>query len=324
MGISFNEVVKNNLISEKAVKLLNNRCKCGCELEFSDSLKELKCTNPNCKAGIVGRITNMFSLLGIEYDDNYIYTIVDKLDIVTPYQMFILRDVVEQGILDINIVPELESLIQKLEEIKLNEYFIYQIVRLCGIEEITKVAYRLFYGFEELDDALDEIETGQVAFINERLGVKSSEGSVLSVEIYNILLSLKEELIFAESQFKIKKYDRKIIRIAFADGTSPFVNRGELLDYLNNTYNYIFLNITTIKDNTDILVRNFDNTSNKLRAAQLINDKFVANKMNNGEISLDDIDKLDENSYKPIGSKVYIDNLENVIKALDRMKGIDV
>jgi hypothetical protein len=108
--------------------------------------------------------------------------------------------------------------------------------------------------------------------------------------------------------------------MAFADNVIPFVNKSELMDWLNSTYEYEFVQITTISDYTDILIRNANSNSNKIRSARLINDKYIADSINNGDFTLNDINKTKQGELKPIGSKVYIDTLENIIEKLNKLK----
>lgn len=320
MGIKFNEALRNDIISLKTLKMIPNKCECGHEYELSNSMKTLVCTNKNCKENIVRRVKTFCNKLGLNIETQDIRDITDKINIITPFQLLIIEDAVEHNIVTESDIHDLKDFIQSIKNIKEKEYFLYNIVELCGIKEIEKVAYKIFDGFSSFDEVFDEIESGQIAFINERLGIKSSDSSIISVDIYNKIISLKEELMFAETQLKIKKYDKKILYIAFCDSIIPYVNKSELIDFLNDRYNYKFVVVSNINESTDILVKNFDGNNSKYRAAKIINDRFIAESMNKGEITLSNIGKTKEGELKPLGSRIYIDELINILKRLNTIK----
>lgn len=323
MGISFEEAIKNNIITPQNIQYIPTKCKCGANLEFSESFKHIQCTSENCKMIIVNRIENICSKIGMQFNQSDILKIVDKLKLITPYQILMLDKALEEKLINKNEIQSLTDNIQILKEFKDKEYYIYNIAELCGIEDISKVAIKIFDGFESFEDAFEEIEIAQVSFINERLGIKSSDSSILSVDIFNKLIALKEELIFGETQLNIKRYKKKLIKISFCDNVLPFINKSELLNYLNYKFDYKFSICTAITESTDILIKNADGNNNKYRSAKLINDKYIADSMNKGELVLNDIGKFKNNQLKPIGSSIYIDTLENVINRLHSLESSD-
>ena len=78
------------------------------------------------------------------------------------------------------------------------------------------------------------------------MGVTNLDSCILSIKVYNTLLSIKEELIFAESLVNIKQNDERIF-IAFNDNVEPFVNKSELIDYLNYTYTKQFVQTSDLE-----------------------------------------------------------------------------
>lgn len=322
MGISFKEALESGLVSSQTIKLLPSKCRCGSDMEFSNSLKEIRCSNKNCKVKLYNRVCKLCDKLGLDITYNEIANIVDKFALISPYQVMMLDGLYEENMISELDIHSIESIIQKIKNIKQSDKLLYEVVELCGIENISKIAKKIFNGFKSIDDAFTEIETGQLAFINERLGIKSQDSCIISLEIYNELISLKDELIFGETQFTIKNTD-DIIYIAFADNVIPFVNKSELIEWLSYTYNYQFIQVTTVNDYTDILIKNANSISSKIRIARMINEKYVADAINNDTLSLGQINKFKDSELKPIGSKIYIDTLDNVIKRLDYMKGLN-
>lgn len=318
MGISIKEAIENNVISQQTAHLLPKMCKCGAPLEFSESLKEIRCTNENCKYSIIYRVREFCRILHIGFTDSDIEEIVNVFGIITPYQIIQICDdeIIKSPKFNQLTIHDISDKIQNIKNITQSEYFLYKVVELVCLDNISKVAHKLFKGFETIDEAYFEIENGQLSFINERLGIKDQDSSIISLEIFNELLSIKDELIFAESLFSIKHNSKKRLNIAFADNIIPFINIGELIEYLNYTYNYNFVHVGTVSQTTDVVIRNAASSGTKLRTANVLNSKYVANKMNTNEIKLGDIGKIVDEQLKPIGSLVYIETLETLMNRL--------
>lgn len=318
MGVSFKDAIDNELISESILRMLPRKCRCGSEFEFNDSLKRVMCTNKQCIYKIVDRLSAFCSELNIDISTSEIIKLTTKLKLVTPYQLLMIEDAYEANILNSSDICNIQSVIKEIQRIKNNKYYLYEIARLDFVYNIKNIEYKLFRGFNSFIDAFNEIESGQVSFINERLGIKESDSSVLSVNIYNTLMKIKDELIFGETQLNIKEYDKNILNIAFCDNILPYINKSELLDVLNSSYKqYEFVLVTTVSENTDILIRNAGNSNQKYRAARLINDKFTADQMNNCKITLKEVGSFKDKDLKPLGNKVFITTLDGLINRLN-------
>ena len=71
----------------------------------------------------------------------------------------------------------------------------------------------------------------------------------------------------------------------------------------------------------DILVKNSHLTSAKFKTARLINDKYVARAVNSGSLQLSDVGKDVPGDLKPLGYRIYIDTIENVVSKLKKLEG---
>lgn len=311
MGVTFREAIDNELITDYTLKLLPSTCKCGEQIEFNDSLRIIHCTGETCVYKILDRLINFCEYNNINISNEKLLNMINTLDIITPYQLIMLNEAYEH-----NLISDIDDIVDSINKIKSKDFYLYEIVSMCGIPNITKVAEQLFNGFNTIDDAFSEIEQGQLTFINERLGIKDIDNSVFSMDIYKELLQLKEELIFAETQFKIIRYS-KVVKIAFCDNVLPFYNKRELIKYLDSTFGLKFNHIVCINDTVDILVRNFDISNNKVRIASVINDKYRAELLNTHKYEIYDLDKFNSNEIKPIGKKIYITSLEDLLKRLE-------
>lgn len=320
MGISLTEALENNIVSDRIIKLLPKKCLYGNEIVFSDSLKGIECTKSDCKCRIIYRVKHFCNEINTKISVNDIKNIVDKLNIISPYQMLLLDEAYSNNMITSVDSSCIEELVQNIKNIKSNEYFLYEIIKLSGIEKLVPIAYDIAHGFENIDELYNELEIGQLSFINERLGITSSDSCILSLDILSSLLDIKEELIFAESILKLRKYSNERLFIAFNDNAEPYINKQEAIDILTNKFNKVFVHVNIISNNTDILVKNFESATNKFRAARLVNDKLIAEQINIGNIELNEVGKFKDKMFKPVGSKIYIGSIGSIVDRLEYIK----
>lgn len=318
MGITYKELTSNGIVSQKTIDILPVNCRCGSNLIFSESLRELVCGNDDCKYGLIRRFYMLCKRLGVTLRYEDVIEIVTRLEIKSPFQVFYLQEAYDTKFIDDSIVPDIKKHLEEIEQSKLKEYRVWEILVMSGEPGIPEIANAVAYGFSSVTELYREIENGQLAFINERLGIESLDSCIFSIDIYNKLLKIKDEMIFAEQMLKIKEYKNKIY-IAFNDSVYPFLNSQECIQKLGTEFDKTFVHIGTISENTDILIKNTTTSSQKYRAAMLINDAYAAELVNKGEIELQDIGVRDGKSLKPVGHKIYIDSLDNVRKRLKEL-----
>jgi hypothetical protein len=321
MGISYEEALMNGLISETTRNMLPDKCACGSKYELNDSLTVIQCTNKKCKEYLIDRIENFNVMVGLDIDKPELRNIVKKLNIQTPYQILMLDEALSKDVITSKDLSNHKEVVDRLDKIKKAPVSLVNIVRICGIKVISKVAYKIFDGFNTIDEAYTEIETRQITFINERLGIKDTDSSIFSADIYSKIIELKDEFILAEMLLNVQSDNQdNIIRIAFTDNVQPYVNKSEFVEFLNDKYSYKFILLSSVNDNTDILVSNALSQNTKYRTARIINNEQIAKEMKAGELELKDAEKKIKYQLKPRGCKIFIDSLENVLDKLDEIE----
>lgn len=323
MSISLSEVSKHNLISPNVIKLLPHKCKCGSNLEFSDSLRTIKCSNKLCVEHMINRTFKLCEKLNIKIRYEDIEYIAEAINMISPYQILLLDEAISNKLVNNSKIPNISAILEQIKEARCKEYFIHEIVGMCGVETLEVVANKIAYGFNSIDELYNEIDGSQLAFVNERLGVKTSDGCALTIAIYTELLEIRDELIFAESLVNIKKTENRIF-IAFNDNAEPFTNKSELIGKINDATGLNFVQVSVISRNTDILVRNTNTHTAKYRAARMVNDGFIAEQVNNGLLELSEVGKEADGQLKPVGYAVYIDDMHNIIKKINKLYGVDI
>jgi len=312
--ISVNEALNNKVIDNNSI-LYTLRCRCGKPLCFSDSFKTIYCSDNNCKYTLVDRILHISNKLELGIDNDTALVLIDDVGIITPFQVLILDELYDSNELNNTNIQNIENIINRVKIAKSRQYRLYSIAEMTGISTIDLIANEIFFGFNSFDEAYEFIEAGQISFINDRLGFKSKDSNAISLEIYSKLIEIKDELQFAELKLHINRYSNTK-RIVIDCSVEPFVNTREFLEYLNSKYNDTFVLVSNINDKTDVLIRN-SNTSNKCKIARYINDKNIANAMNNNTISYNDINKFNDDELKPIGHKIFIATIEELIARLE-------
>lgn len=315
MSLSLMDAYNNKVLTERSLRFIPKVCRCGQDLELSDSITVLRCSNRNCQSYTVSRSNELCKKLGLSLSTDDLLNLIDEFDIVSPYQILELDSLRAIGKVSSTIVENLDSVAKKVAIIKNSEVEIYEILSWCGIDCISVIAKQIANGFNSFDEFFMEIDRAQVSFLNERLGIKTPEACVLAHEIYSSILGIRDELFYAESLLKIKKHTNRLF-IAFNDNCGQYMNKTEILTYLNDTFDYMFVHTELVNDRTDILVKHLDNSNYKYRNARLINEKSIAEKVNSHEVMLSEVDKLVPGQLKPVGHKIYIDNIDNIVNRL--------
>lgn len=308
------DAYRNKVLTE-SLRFIPKVCRCGQDLELNDSLNLLRCSNTKCHSYTVSRSRYICDKLGLDFSTDDLLNLMDVVDIESPYQLLELDGLRTCGAISDSTVEHLDTVAKKIEDIKNTEVEIYEVLSWCGIESVSIIAKQIAKGFNSFDEFYSEIDRAQVCFINERLGIKSPEACVLAHKIYQSLLYIRDELFYAESLLKIKKHDNRLF-IAFNDNCGQYLNKTEVLNYLNDTFDYMFVHTELVNDRTDILIKHLDQSNYKYRNAMLINEKSIAEKVNSHEIALDEADKFVAGQLKPLGHVIYIDNVENLINRL--------
>ena len=132
---------------------------------------------------------------------------VDKLRFITPFQVLMLDEIYESNSEVLKCIQNLESIVNQIKLAKSKSYKLYSIAELTGIIEIDNIAKDIFFGFNSFDEAYQYIELGQISFINDRLGFKVQENNAISLELYNKLTKLKDELQLAELKLTVDNYE---------------------------------------------------------------------------------------------------------------------
>lgn len=323
MGITLQEVIDNNLISSDVLAYIPRTCECGAEIEFTDSVRQIYCSNPRCFYKVAARLEAMAKAMQADgWGESTCVTVCKEFKFISPYQVFLLEDYVKKG--GQSTVSAFAKKVASICDSERRNVELWEVVKLAGIPSIETIAYKIFNGYDNLTDAFNDIEKNQVPFIAEKLGLKNADGSVMAVNVYNTLIKYKEELLFGETQFKIYKPAGQTLHIAITGGVAGFRNKSEFIKYIKDRYkdkvNPMLMNSVTTQ--VDILIADGDTSSNKYNTAFRLNRKYIEKGLTSGVFTESEIGKFkSDTDLHPVGEKIFITDSRSVFKRLDKVFG---
>lgn len=329
MSISMQEVIDNQLVSQEILDIIPHSCECGAEVAFTDSLRQIFCTNPRCYYKVAARLEAMAKKLRGPngeccegWGESTCVTVCTEYKLISPYQVFQLDKMVAKGY--DSSVSAFEKKVASICNPALRKVELWQVVALAGIPNIETIAYKIFQGYPNLTAAYADIETGQVPFIANKLGVKNSATQVLAAKVYKTLIEYKEELLYGEKQFDIYTPTGQTLYIAITGGVSGFRNKSEFIQYINNRYNgkVNAMMMNSVTTQVEILVADGDTGSNKFKTATRLNNKYLEKQLTSGAITPDEVGKFKSpNDLHPVGELIFVGDSHEVIDRLDKVFG---
>ena len=271
MCITLKEVLDNNLLKDDILEALPNegKCTCGEEIVFTDSLSQIYCPSEYCYIKLGLRVFELAKYFGAtDWDIETSIEVCRTFKLKTPFQVYILED------RECETVNNFNDKVNNLVALSKKKLYIWEIVKLLGVESLDKVAYKLFSSYNNMEEAFDDIEMYQVPLIADRLGLKSANTGVLAVSIYNCLLKYKNELYFGEKKLEVLEYDEPdLIKIAVDGNVRGFNNKSEFINFLNLRYKgkIVFRLMNSVVGGLDVIVVDGDRTSRKVRLVEKYN-----------------------------------------------------
>ncbi len=183
---------KYNLPSRFA-ECLPETCEvCGSPLWLKESLTELQCSNPRCPDKIAMRISMICDDLNIMYfGDSTIRKFMNYYVVTNPMCIFALRrgmlvsDEISQEVSD-KIIEQIESK---------RRFTLWEYVMYSNLPNVKTLAKKIFQGYNSLEDAYRDIESGGVDLIQRKLGIScDGEVSVQAMKVYSTLIEYKKDL----------------------------------------------------------------------------------------------------------------------------------
>ena len=228
---------------------------CGAPMEISETLTGLHCSNPRCRDKMVMRIKSVCKDLGIlRFGESTIEKFVDYYEPDSPMDIFELQEGMD---LAPDVSPKISyDVIQQIKQKSTMQ--LWEYVMFANIPFVRTSARKIFYGYKTLDEAYDDIESGGIDFIQEKLGI--SENNTMAVQatkIYNNLIEFKYDLYCGINNVNILDMsDRKQLKVVCSDQVGGrFKTKNEFYAYVNNTFDTIHVDfLPSVSKDIDYLV----------------------------------------------------------------------
>lgn len=324
MALTRHQIEQYNLINPYVLQEIPVICECGSEIMFTDTTRQIFCSNPRCTYKVASRLERMAKAMDVDgFGESNCIKFCKAYKMISPFQIFILNNRNDLDYIGVSAARKIMNNICDPEKRKVK---LWEIVKYCGIPDIDGDAAKIFSGYSSMKEAFDEIENGEVAFIADKLGIRKTDASVMAVRIYNNLMQYKEELFFGEMQFTVMREAGETLRVAIHNGVYGFKNKGQFIKFLNNRYNgkMNFVMATSVSNDVDILISEagIDN-SGKVRNASRINARYIEEGLKAGKFTKNEIGRFKEpNDLHVVGEKILICSHDVAVERIDRyLKG---
>lgn len=275
MSISLSEVIENNLVPHEILECIPNEGKCefcDSEIEFTDTLVNIYCPNRYCGAKIGARLEFMAKAMQVDgWGKSNCRTVCSIFNLKSPYQVFLLEGK------SCDSVAAFEKKVNSICDRNKRKLQLWEVVRLGSLPGIDGIAFKIFDGYKTIADAYKDIETYQVPFISNKLGMNESETAVLAVKIYNTLIEYKGELEFAETMFEIYKAEGTNLNIVITGNVSGkgYATKAEFISKIKLITDGVFNIIRQggVNKETDILISDTEEHSDKYEKALKLQSK---------------------------------------------------
>lgn len=262
--------IQAGVLPQEFLDVLPTECPyCGHPTEMTDSLTELRCTNPSCPAKLSRRMVGLLTDLGIKglgesKCADFIAHFGGKIR--SPYDIVRFAVTWEKS-----GKPSLSSkqssdftagIVQEIQKhLKLS---LWEYVKVGNFEGIRDSARALFDGYKTIEDFYNEFHGSGAtaaewtAFIAKKLGIAHSaeKVSVKAVTTTNTLISIENELVAYQRFFDIAVADRSVnICISRAVG-APYQSKQDFVHIMNEQYGSMIHinNLSSLSKNCHCLI----------------------------------------------------------------------
>jgi len=289
--------LKNSKLPKAFLDVLPTHCStCGAEMEITETLSMLRCSNPVCLEKSVQRLVAMLKDLGIKnMGESKCRQFLQYWGTTNPYAIFMYE--LSDGPLFEGCSMEFsEAMYDQIDSKR--SMLLWEYVKIGNLPGIRDSARKLFSGYDDLAEFYDDLESGGIAFVQEALSIKGGRGvipettstfmdededdvvSVKAVDVYNTLMFFKDDLFEALDFVEIKRLDTPVINICISTAVGkPFTSKQDFVSKMNEKYGHkVHLNfLGSVTNECQFLIWSKEGApTNKVRKAQGINEKRMA------------------------------------------------
>lgn len=262
--------IQAGLLPQEFLNVLPIECPyCGHPTEMTDSLTELRCSNPSCPAKLSRRMVGLLTDLGIKgLGESKCADFIEHFGgrIRSPYDIVRFAATWEKaGKPSLSTKQSSEFTAGIVQEIKKHlKVSLWEYVKVGNFEGIRDSARALFDGYKTIEDFYREFNgsgatsADKTAFIAKKLGIAHSaeKVSIKAVTTASTLMTIESELTAYQRFFDIAVADRSVnICISRAVG-APYQSKQDFVHIMNEQYgNMIHINnLSSLSKNCHCLI----------------------------------------------------------------------
>lgn len=233
--ILVSELKKTNLSKEFLAILPENCADCGAPTGVTEGLTTLCCTNPFCIEKIVQRMTQLLKDIGIKglgeaNCRKFLKTRKNK----TPYQIMLYNPKTD-GVLYEGCSLEVSEKLYNMIKSKCNMP-LWEFARIGNAPGLRDQARKLFDKYSTFTDFYNDLDKGGIPFVQEKLGIDKDKVSINATQIYQSLVTYKEEFLEAESILEVKEMKNAINAVISSTVGGKYKTKAEFENTIHKLY----------------------------------------------------------------------------------------
>lgn len=182
-------------LPEEFINLLPSVCPdCGGDMQISDTLRELSCTNLYCWGKASQRMVSFLQDLGVKnMGESRCIDLINTFQVTNPFFLF-HYDVEEHGTIG-NMSEEFcQDIVDQMDEHR--TMMLWEYVKYANLPYLRDSARNIFSDYNDLEVFYDDLEQDGIDLIQNKLGIKDMEDdvSIRALNIYKTLIRYKDEL----------------------------------------------------------------------------------------------------------------------------------
>ena len=258
---------------EEFYDCLPDECpECGSPLEMSETLTQLRCSNPWCPSKVAQRMVAIASAIGVkDLGESRALSFVRHFGIANPLMLFGYEPD-EDGAMSEDISMEVSRGIAR-QFSERRRFTLAEYVRVANLPFIQNSAFTLFDGFDDLGEAYAAIEAGGVEYVQKRLGVADGDLSVRALRCWDALMTYKEDLLQAVEWVEIVPiHGKDMLKLRACCSTEvggQFRTKADFYATCNNLYPDIHIEFgSSVTKSTQYLIWGGSAVTNKVKKAR--------------------------------------------------------
>lgn len=267
---------------------------CGAPTEITESLTKLCCSNPVCIEKSVQRLVALLKDLGVKnMGESRCRQFLECYSQINPYAIFLYEP--SDGTLYDGCSEEFSATFFDQMNGK-RSMLLWEYIKIGNMPGIRDSARKLFSEYDSLEEFYDDLESGGISFVQEKLDIRGSQPdeddpfgdavSIRAVDVYNTLLFFKEDLFIALDFVDIQKLSTQVVNVCISTAVGkPYTSKADFVSQMNSEFSdKVHLNfLSSVTRDCQFLIWSKEGSpTNKVNKANSINEKRIAKNIEDG------------------------------------------